>query len=94
MNYQKGLIYNIAKYIVLISISSLPAYSAEENKTTFITKMCMISFNNEMKNNSTKPPLGMASYTCECFQKKLNSGYSINKSQRICKELAKQEFNL
>ena len=59
-----------------------------------IKTFCKASIDSKMVLAGTKPPKGMKEFTCQCFAKKFNEGYSINSAKSICREKAIKEFNL
>ena len=60
-------------------------------KKNLITRFCLKSLKSKVDKKDFKK---IASFTCECFFKKFNSGSSISNSKLFCKEKAFAKFNL
>ncbi len=60
-------------------------------KKNLLTRFCIKSLKSKVDKKDFKK---IARFTCECFVKKFNSGYSISNSKLFCKEKASAKFNL
>tara|TARA_B100000700_G_C15059536_1_gene864816 strand:- start:5596 stop:5868 length:273 start_codon:yes stop_codon:yes gene_type:complete len=78
--------------IILCGTTILKLSSKEIKNTDLIIKICLSSFQSELTGSEKSAPEGMDIYACKCFLEKVNKGFSINSSQKICKEIALKKF--
>tara|TARA_Y100001968_G_scaffold224837_1_gene207575 strand:- start:330 stop:587 length:258 start_codon:yes stop_codon:yes gene_type:complete len=81
---------------LILEISYTSEASAEKNnfKKGLLNKFCIATLKSKLdvknKNNFTE----ISNFTCKCFLKKYNSGFSIRKSRIYCRDKASEKFNL
>ena len=85
---------NIILLLTLIIFCSKFSLAKEKNETSLITKLCLIGFHSEMELAGKNPPPGMATFTCNCFTKKISHSLSVESAQKKCKEEASKNFEI
>ena len=95
MNKSKSGVLKASTFAFLLVYSfNIIAIAKEKEEDSIITKLCLISFNSEVRSAKTKAPEGVAIFTCNCFTKEVSSGTSIDLAQEVCKKKAIKKFNL
>ena len=63
-------------------------------KNSVINKFCMATIKSKLDIKSKQNLDEISDFTCECFFKKYNSGYSLKSSRAYCRDKATKKFNL
>ena len=79
---------------LLILELSNPSEHKAEHKNNLINKFCVASLKSKLKIKDKKKINEISHFTCECFFKKYNSGYSIKISRIYCRDKASEKYNL
>ena len=80
--------------MLLILELSNPLEYAAAHKNNLINKFCISSLKSKLKFEDKQKVKEISHYTCECFFKKFNPGYSLKSSRAYCKEKASKKYNL
>ena len=78
----------------LIFIVSSPLENKAAHKNNLINKFCIASLRSKLRFEDKQKVAEISHFTCECFFKKYNSGYSLKNSRDYCKEKASEKYNL
>ena len=64
------------------------------HKNGLINKFCIASLKSKINFKDKLKSREISNYTCECFLKKYESGYSIKKARIYCRNKAAEKYNL
>ena len=79
---------------LLIFEISNPLEHKAAHKNNLINKFCIASLRSKLRFEDKQKVAEISHFTCECFFKKYNSGYSIKSSRNYCKGKASEKYNL
>ena len=68
--------------------------AAQERKNSLINKFCIATLKSKLDINNKQNLNEITDFTCECFFKKYNSGYSLKSSRAYCRDKASEKYNL
>ena len=80
-------------YILFSTPFSLKVYS-DINTNSLLNMFCLENVKKEMERADINYEEGFAEETCECYLRNFSENGDHNKSISICKEIAKEKFNL
>ena len=63
-------------------------------KNSLINKFCIATLKSKLDLKNKQNLNEISDFTCECFFKKYNSGYSIKSSRAYCRDKASEKYNL
>ena len=63
-------------------------------KNSLINKFCIATLKSKLDIKNKQNLKEISDFTCECFFKKYNSGYSLKSSRAYCREKASEKYNL
>ncbi len=89
---QSFFLKSIITLLVLELINPLEHKAAHRN--SMINKFCIASLKSKLKFEDKQKLDEITHFTCECFFKKYNSGYSLKNSRIYCKGKASEKYNL
>ena len=78
--------------IALLAVMAAPLNARSD--TNLIRTMCMAAFSSAMSQAGKSAPAGMGESTCDCFQKQLDQGASLDAAKHHCKKEAAEAFSL
>ena len=84
----------LIKLLTFLSIINPIAFAESSGDIGLIRRICLSSFNLEMKKAEKTAPPGMGDFTCECFLALGNIGSSISFARATCQAKATEKFNL
>ena len=86
----------LLKSIITLLILELsnPLEHKAAHKNNLINKFCISSLKSKLKIKDKQKVNEISHFTCECFFKKYNSGYSLKSSRIYCKYKAAEKYNL
>ena len=85
----------ISSIITLLILElSNPLENKAAHKNNLINRFCVASLKSKLKFKDKQKLDEISHFTCECFFKKYNSGYSLKKSRIYCKDKASEKYNL
>ncbi len=84
----KTVVLAILSVLLLNILQRDKVIAANNIEQDLITKICLSNFNMALKEEGIKSIKGMGEFTCRCFLEQINTGYSIDSSQELCKEKA------
>jgi len=87
------LIFSSIITLLILEMSNLLGTKAE-HKNTLINKFCIASLKSKINFKDKLKSREISNYTCECFLKKYESGYSIKKARIYCRNKAAEKYNL
>ena len=87
------LIFSSITTLLILEMSNLLETQAE-HKNTLINKFCIASLKSKLDFKDAQKIDEISHFTCECFFKKYNSGYSIKNSRIYCRDIASEKYNL
>ena len=64
------------------------------SKNSLINKFCIATLKSKLDIKNKQTSNEISDFTCECFFKKYNSGYSIKSSRAYCRDKASEKYNL
>ena len=64
------------------------------HKNGLINKFCIASLKSKINLKDKLKSHEISNYTCECFLKKYESGYSIKRARIYCRNKAAEKYNL
>ena len=64
------------------------------HKNNLINRFCLASLKSKLKLEDKQKIDEISHFTCDCFSKKYNSGYSLKLSRVYCKNKASEKYNL
>jgi len=90
------LIFSILFTLLIVEISKpLEVYSDNKKvNNNLLNKFCIASLKSKIDIKNKKEFNEISHFTCECFFKKYNSGFSIRNSRNYCKDKASKKYNL
>ncbi len=80
--------------MLLILELSNPLEYAAAHKNNLINKFCIASLKSKLKLKDKQKINEISHFTCECFFKKYNTGFSIKNSRTYCRDKASEKYNL
>ena len=63
-------------------------------KNSLINKFCIATLKSKLGIQNKQNLNEISDFTCECFFKKYNSGYSLKSSRAYCRDKASEKYNL
>ena len=63
-------------------------------KNSLINKFCIATLKSKLDLKDKQNLNEISNFTCECFFKKYNSGYSLKNSRFYCKDKASEKYSL
>jgi len=64
------------------------------SKNSLINKFCIATLKSKLDIKNKQNLNEISDFTCECFFKKYNSGYSLKSSRAYCRDKASKKYNL
>ena len=89
---RKLLISSMVTFVSLDII--IPLETQAKHKNSLINRFCIASLKSQLNFKDKKIFAEISHFTCECFTKKIKSGYSIKSSREHCKSKAADKYNL
>jgi hypothetical protein len=72
--------------------STLAASARADGLGDIVKAVCLSAFENEMSQVGKVPPVGMASYACNCVEQRIRTGSGIEAARSQCREATAQRF--
>lgn len=68
--------------------------TARAMDTGMVMRLCLAGFEAAMQSSGKTPPVGMGSFTCNCFVERVQAGVSINDAQSECRIQAASRYKM
>ena len=81
-------------YILDMSINLKAEERIISTKNRIINRICIATLKSKLDMENEQYLKEISNFTCECFFKKYNSGYSLKRSRVYCRERASEKYNL
>ena len=89
----RRFLFNCLITLLILKMSSPLQYKAA-HKNNLINKLCIASLKSKLKFENKQKLDEISHFTCECFFKKYNSGYSLKSARNYCRDKAAEKYNL
>ena len=63
-------------------------------RNNLINKFCIATLKSKLDIKNLQNSNEISDFTCECFFRKYNSGYSLKRSRAYCRDKASEKYNL
>ena len=94
--HRKFLFISMLTFFIFNIGNTMMAEEEEKNtsKNSLINKFCIASLKSKLDLKDKQNRNEISNFTCDCFFKKYNSGYSIKSSRIYCRDKASEKYNL
>ena len=94
MNH-KLLINSFITFLILFGINPFKIQAEEKNTNNgLLNKFCVATLKSKLEIKDKTFTNEITDFTCKCFFKKYNSGFSIKNARIYCREKTSEKYNL
>ncbi len=89
----RKLLFSSMTSLLILNIIS-PLGTQAKQKNSIMNRFCIASLKSKLDLKDKQNPVEIIQFTCECFNKKFKSGFSLKKSRIYCRNKAVEKYDL